>query len=51
MPRHAGLMHADGVDEPGHRALATAHCVEDPVASRLGDHLEDGELVPHTLSI
>ena len=44
---HAGLVHADGVDELGHRPLAAPHRVEDPTASRLGDHVEDGELSGH----
>ncbi len=47
MAGHAGLVHADGVDELGHRTLAATHGVEDPTASRFGDHLEDGELRGH----
>ena len=46
---HAGLVHADGVDELGHRTLAAPHGVEDPAAGRFGDHLEDGELAGHGL--
>ena len=42
VPGHPGLVHADGVDELGHRTLTAPHRVEDPSAGRVGDHLEDG---------
>ena len=51
VPGHAGLVHADGVDELGHRTLAVPHGVEDPPASRFGDHIEDGEVAGHPVNI
>lgn len=51
VPGHAGLVHADGVDELGHRSLAVPYGVEDPAASRFGDRIEDGELVGHAVNI
>ncbi len=51
VPGHAGLVHPDGLDELGHRTLATANGVEDPAARRFGDHLEDGALALHDVKI
>ena len=45
--RHAGLMHADLLDEVVHRALAVADRVEDPPPRRFGDHVEDVERGGH----
>jgi hypothetical protein len=51
VPGHAGLVHADGLDELGDRTLAPAHCIEDAATSGLGDHFEDGELARHSANI
>ena len=49
--RHAGLVHADGVDEFRHRTLAAPYGVKDPTASRFGDCIEDGEAAGHATNI
>lgn len=51
VPGHAGLVHADCVDELGHRTLAATHGLEDPATSRFGDRIEDGQLAGHRVSI
>ena len=47
--RHAGLMHADLLDEVVDRPFAFADSVEDPSSGRLSDHLEDVERSGHGL--
>jgi hypothetical protein len=44
VPGHPGLVHADGIDELGHRAFAAPHRIEDPAAGGFGDGVEDGEI-------
>ena len=51
VPGHAGLGHSDGVHEFRHRALTAPHDVEEPTASRFGDHVKDGKLAGHPLNI
>jgi hypothetical protein len=51
VPRHARLVHADGVDELAHRALPLPYGVEDATTSRFGDDVEDGELARHRIII
>lgn len=51
MARHAGLVHADGVDELGHRTFATPHGVEYAAAGRFGNHSEDVQLTGHRSNI
>ncbi len=41
VPRHAGLVHADGINEFVDRTLSAPYGIEDPSASRLGDRVED----------
>src|SRR5690606_7268034 len=42
MPRNAGMLHADVVDEVANRALALADGIKDASTGRLGDGFEDG---------
>lgn len=51
VPGHARLVHADDVDELGHRAFTDPHGVEDPTTSRVRDHIEYGELPGHNSNI
>ena len=51
VPGHAGLVHADSIDELGHRTLPVPHGVEDPPASGFGDHIEDGEVAGRPVNI
>jgi hypothetical protein len=48
---HAGLVHADSIDQLGDRTLADPQGVEDAATSEIGDHVEDGELAGHPLNI
>ena len=48
---HTGLVHADAVNELGHRSLTVPNGVEDPTASGFGDHVEDSELSGHRINI
>ena len=47
----AGLVHADGVDELGHRTLAAPNGVEDPPPCRFGDRIEHREVAGHEPNI
>lgn len=47
MPGHAWLMHANGLDEFRYRTLSASHGIEDPSASRLGDHVKDKKVAGH----
>lgn len=49
--RHAGLVHADRLDQLTDGSFATAHGIEDAPARRLGDHFEDGGLESHADNI
>jgi hypothetical protein len=51
VPRHAGLLHADGIDELRDRTLSAPHGIEDPSACRLGNHVEDSEITRHSINI
>ena len=51
VPRHAGLVQADGIDELRDRTFSAPHGIEDPSASRLGDHVKDRKVVRHGLNI
>ena len=41
---HAGLVHADLLDQLGHRPLPHPHRIEDPPPGGLGDHVEHGQV-------
>ena len=49
--RHAGLVHADGIDQFGDRSLAVTDRIEDSPSSRLGDHVENVEVAGHPVNI
>ncbi len=51
VPRHAGLMDANGINELRYRTLSAPYGIEDPSASRLGDHVKDSKIAGHGLNI
>lgn len=51
VPRHTGLVHTDGINEFRDRTLPAPHGIEDPSASRLGDHVKNSKVGGHRANI